>query len=86
MVKLTPEVNPIRTVNLSNTPLIEPVGTIHVRMIRTGDLSFCVVTEYADAQTAEEAKGKTGEIRNQAATGPSMTMVYACGGGIFAQG
>jgi len=67
-------------------PLIMSVGADRVRMIRTGDLSFCVVTEYANAQAAETAQSKIAEIRSQAAKELPMTMVDAHGGSIFAQG
>ena len=55
-------------------------------MIRTGELSFCVVTEYENAQAAETAQSKIAEIRSQAANDLPMTMVDAHGGSIFAQG
>jgi hypothetical protein len=67
-------------------PLIMSVGASRVRMIRTGDLSFCVVTEYTDAQSAEAAQSKITEIRSQAANELPMTMADTHGGNIFAQG
>jgi len=67
-------------------PLIMSVGASRVRMIRTGDLSFCVVTEYSDAKSAEAAQNKIAEIRSQAASELPMTMADAHGGDIFAQG
>jgi len=67
-------------------PLIMSVGANRVRMIRAGDLSFCVVTEYTDAQTAEAAQSKIAEIRSQAANELPMTMADAHGGSIYAQG
>jgi hypothetical protein len=67
-------------------PLIMSVGAKRVRMIRTGDLSFCVVTDYPDAQAAETAQSKIAEIRSKAANELPMTMVDAHGGSIFAQG
>ena len=66
-------------------PLIMSVGADRVRMIRTGELSFCVVTEYADEQKADAAQSKIAEIRSQAADELPMTMVNAHGGSIFAQ-
>ena len=67
-------------------PLIMSVGAGRVRMIRTGELSFCVVTEYPDAKTAEAAQSKIAEIRSQAANELPMTMDSAHGGGVFAEG
>ena len=67
-------------------PLILSVGAKQVRMIRTGDLSFCVVTEYENAQAAEAAQSKISEIRSQAASELPMTMDNAHGGMVFAHG
>ncbi|MGB5213107.1 MAG: hypothetical protein WBN88_05595 [Anderseniella sp.] len=55
-------------------------------MTGTGDLSFCVVTEYADAQIAGTAQGGTGDVRKQAATDLPMTMASAYGGSILNHG
>lgn len=67
-------------------PLIMSVGASRVQMIRTGDLSFSVVTEYADEATANAAQSRIAEIRAQAAAELPMTMGSAVAGGVFANG
>ncbi len=67
-------------------PLIMSVGASRVQMIRTGDLSFSVVTEYADEATANAAQSRIAEIRAQAAAELPMALSAAAGGGIFANG
>ena len=67
-------------------PLIMSVGASRVQMIRTGELSFSVVTEYADEATANAAQSKIAEIRAQASGELSMTMITAAAGGVFATG
>lgn len=67
-------------------PLIMSCGASKVQMVRTGDLSFTVVTEYADAATAEKAQAKIAEIRSQAATELPMTMANVSAGAVFANG
>jgi len=65
-------------------PLIMSVGAIRVQMIRTGDLSFSVVTEYADESSASAAQTKIAEIRAQATEELPMTMSGAAAGDVFA--
>ena len=67
-------------------PLIMSVGAAKVQMVRTGDLSFCVVTEYADAAAADAAQARIAEIRSQAADELPMSMVSSHAGGVFANG
>jgi hypothetical protein len=67
-------------------PLIMGAGASRVQMIRTGDLSFSVVTEYVDEAAANVAQAKITEIRSQAADELPMTMSSAAGGGVFANG
>lgn len=67
-------------------PLILSVGASRVQMIRTGDLSFSVVTEYKDEAEANAAQSKIAEIRSQASEELPMTMSGTCAGGIFANG
>jgi hypothetical protein len=55
-------------------------------MIRTGELSFSVVTEYADEATANAAQSKIAEIRAKAAEELPMSMSSAAAGGVFATG
>jgi hypothetical protein len=67
-------------------PLIMSVGALRVQMIRTGDLSFSVMTEYADEATAIAAQAKIADIRAQASGELPMSMSSAAAGGIFAAG
>lgn len=67
-------------------PMIMSVGADRVQMVRTGDKSFCVITEYVDAQTAEKAQKRIAEIRGQAAEELPMTMASASAGSVFAHG
>ncbi len=67
-------------------PMIMSVGAERVQMVRTGDLSFCVITEYADAKTGESAQSRIAEIRGQAAQELPMTMASASAGAVFANG
>lgn len=67
-------------------PLIMSVGARKVQMIRTGDLSFCAVTEYSDAATAQSAQARIAEIRAQAAEELPMTMTSSHAGEVFAKG
>ena len=67
-------------------PLVMSVGATKVQSIRTGDLSFCVVTEYSDAKTAETAQARIAEIRSQAADELPMTMTSSHAGAVFANG
>ena len=67
-------------------PLVMSVGATKVQSIRTGDLSFCVVTEYSDAKTAETAQARIAEIRSQAANDLPMTMTSSHAGAVFAHG
>jgi len=67
-------------------PLILSVGASRVQMVRTGDLSFCVVTEYPDAATADSAQTRIAEIRSQAATDLPMSMASSHAGEVFVAG
>ncbi len=67
-------------------PLIMSVGASRVQMIRTGNLSFSVVTEYPDEAAANAAQIKVAEIRAQAALELPMTMASMDAGGVFASG
>ncbi len=67
-------------------PLILSVGATRVQMIRTGDLSFSVVTEYKDEAAASAAQARIAEIRAQAADELPMTMTGSSAGGVFAAG
>ena len=67
-------------------PLIMSVGASRVQMIRTGDLTFTVVTEYADEASANAAQERIAEIRAKAADELPMMMDSASAGGVFASG
>ena len=67
-------------------PLIMSVGASRVQMIRTGELSFSVVTEYADEATANAAQTRIAEIRAQAGKELPMSMSAVAAGGVFAAG
>ncbi|MGI9365788.1 MAG: hypothetical protein ACR2O8_11440 [Rhizobiaceae bacterium] len=64
-------------------PLIMSVGASKAQMIRTGELAFCVVTEYSDGQAAQAAQERIAEIRSQAAEEMPMTMTSSHGGEVF---
>lgn len=55
-------------------PMIMSAGASAVQMVRTGEFSLCVVTQYDDAATAEAAQAKIAEIRGQAANEFPMKM------------
>jgi hypothetical protein len=65
--------------------LLMSVGAQRATMIRTGDLSFSVLTEYADAAAAESAQARITEIRSAATQELPMTMASVSGGAVFAQ-
>lgn len=67
-------------------PLIMSVGASRVQMIRTGDHSFSVVTEYADEAAANAAQSRVADIRAQATEELPMTMSGVAAGGVFAHG
>jgi len=55
-------------------PMIMSVGAQSVQMVRTGDLSFSVLTTYADEAACATAQAKIAEIRAQAKSDLPMTM------------
>lgn len=65
-------------------PLIMATGAARVQMIRTGDMSFSVITEYSDESAAEAAQEKIAEIRAKAANELPMTMSSRSAGPVFA--
>ena len=73
----------ISTANEKFIPLIMGVGASGVQMVRTGELSLCVVTQYPDAAAAQTAQAKIAEIREQLAKDFSMIMVSAHGGAVI---
>lgn len=67
-------------------PLILSVGAERVQMIRTGELTFTTVTEYADEAAAQSAQERIAEIRAKAVNELPMTMIESATGGVFASG
>jgi len=66
--------------------LVMSVGASRVQMIRTGELTFSVVTEYSDEATAQAAQARIADIRAEAAGEMPMKMESASGGDVFASG
>ena len=64
-------------------PLIMSVGASGVQMVRTGELSVCVVTQYSDAAAAQAAHAKIAEIREQVAQEFPMTFQSAHAGEVI---
>lgn len=67
-------------------PMIMGVGAQSVQMVRTGDLSFSVVTNYADEAACNAAQAKIAEIRAEAKSDLPMTMQSVSHGAVFASG
>lgn len=66
-------------------PMIMAAGAEKAQMVRTGDLTFSVLTEYADARSAETAQARIAEIRSQATQELPMTLAGAFSGEVFAK-
>ena len=64
-------------------PLIMSVGASGVQMVRTGELTICVVTQYSDAAAAQAAQEKIAKIREQVAQEFPMTMQSAHAGEVI---
>ena len=67
-------------------PMIMGVGASSGQMVRRGDLSVCVITQYADEATALSAQQKIADIRAQASSQFPMKMDSAHAGFVFAAG
>jgi len=67
-------------------PMVMALGAECVDVVRTGDLSFLVITKHTDAKTAEAAQTKIDAILNEAADEPPMTMSNVERGSAFASG
>lgn len=65
-------------------PMIISAGANSVQMVRTGDLTFCVVTQYDDEAAASAAQAKIADIRSKAASDLPMQMNSAHAGIVFA--
>lgn len=67
-------------------PMVKAVGASAVQMIRTGENSFSVVTQYPDEAAAMAAQEKIDAIRAQATEELPMTLSEKAGGAVFASG
>ena len=67
-------------------PMVMALGAESVDMVRTGDLSFVVITKYADEATADAAQAKIEAIRAEAADELPMTIASVTRGATFASG
>ena len=65
-------------------PMLMSVGAERVQMLRTGERSFAVVTDYKDEATAEAAQEKIADIREQAKQEIPMKMLSTTMGAVFA--
>ena len=72
----------ISKANEKFVPLIIANGATGVQMVRTGDLSMCVITQYPDAAAAQAAQAKIAGLREQVAKEFPMTMTSAHGGDV----
>ena len=70
--------------NNTFVPMIRSAGANSVQMIRTGDMTFCVVTQYDDEAAASAAQAKIADVRSKAVSDLPMTMDSAYGGPVFA--
>ena len=66
-------------------PMIMSVGASGVQMVRTGDLSMMVVTQFVDEATGMSAQEKIAEIRSKAAEEFPMTMESSYAGSEMAE-
>ena len=67
-------------------PMILSVGATGVQMVRTGDATMCVITQYSDAGTASAAQAKIAELRSQASSEFTMTLDGVHAGEVMAAG
>ena len=67
-------------------PMVMALGAQSVNMVRTGDLSFVVVTTYADETAADAAQARIDAIREEAAEELPMQMTSVHRGSTFASG
>ena len=64
-------------------PMIMSAGATSVQMVRTGELSSCVVTHYSDAAAAEAASVKIAQIRDSATSDFPMTLASSHAGEVI---
>ena len=65
-------------------PMLMSVGAQRVQMVRTGERSFAVITEYADQASADGAQQKINAIREQAKQDIPMKLLSSTTGVVFA--
>lgn len=70
----------VKTASERFLPVILEAGATAVQMVKTGDLSMCVVTQYPDAATAQAAQAKITELRAEVARDFPMTLASAHAG------
>ena len=75
----------IQTAQDKFVPMIMLVGASGVQMVRTGDLSMMVVTQYSDEATGVKAQEKIADIRSKAAQQFPMTMDSSHAGSVMAE-
>ena len=73
----------IAKANEKFVPLVIANGATGVQMVRTGDMSTCVITQYADAAAAQSAQAKIAGLREQVAKEFPMTLTSAHGGEVI---
>ena len=75
----------IQTAQDKFVPRIMSVGASGVQMVRTGDLSMMVVTQFSDEATGVKAQEKIADIRSKAAQQFPMTMDSSHAGSVMAE-
>ena len=65
-------------------PMIMSLGAISVKMCKTDELKFMVITEWSDAEKAKEASEKITQIREQASEEFENVMLSSHAGEVFA--
>ena len=65
-------------------PMIMSLGAVSVKMCKTDELKFMVITEWTDGDKAKEAAEKIAQIREQASEEFENTMLSSHMGTVFA--
>ena len=65
-------------------PMIMSLGAVSVKMCKTEELKFMVITEWTDGGKAQEAAEKITHIREQASEEFENTMLSSHAGKVFA--
>ena len=65
-------------------PMIMSVGAIGVQMVRTGDLTMMVITQFTDEAAGLNAQKKITDIRSKAAQQFPMSMDSSHAGSVIA--